>query len=758
MNATASPMEINKMKTKNAFNRIAIFVCGIICLATVLSVCALTLASCGAKGSPGDSAYVKILKAGKILSAEIPVAEKVDTKEIYLFGINLWQDASDIGECEPLAKAKIKKDTAKAEIEISGNLSEALCKGYLFAKKESSGKYTPITGVYYVTNPRDAEKRVKGDEDDFDQSIKGAYGTVSELLELGASSTVVTVNLGSLMRTEGGKGAIPYIWNGLTYYADRDAVEALDKKIKGYTDSGIYVFLEIVQTTAAKELPEGVKDIVFDGVSGKKGYALNMTSESGAARICGMFDFLASRYGRGGEYGKASSFIIGRRINNMNEWYVGAPANEKGILNYVKAVRAAYNILLSHTPDGRVYVAMGNNWTVTEMAGFTVKDTLSLLNSQASAEGDFFWQVAVEANPSDTSDSSIWDDPLTEGRSDFLSPANIETLGNQLATDMYKFDGNQRHILLNHFTVGGTVEEERAASYAYAYYKCLAVGTVDGLMYGSMSGELDGLLTAETADKLTARRKIADVFATIDDENHIDFGFVSALVRTKWDRLYKKYSKEVDIRSTIMMTGGGEHSNDETEMLADFSNGNLFGFVSSASSEYVELRYSPDKKSPALYAVLEPSSASDKAGVSTSSVSTKSLKNVGYLGLTAKVESASSSSSITVIISGFDKKGKEHVCIGEATVSSNSWEEVYFNIGDFVRDIDDDNVRVSVLARSGDATAKASGLWISRIVTEAPQRAGFPWWIFIVLGIIGAGVGGYFFVKWFKKNYVFVKE
>ncbi len=746
------------MKTKNALKRIAIFVCGIICLATVLSVCALTLTSCGSKGSPGDSAYVKISKEGKTLSAEIPVAEEVDSKEIYLFAIDIWQDASDLGEHQPLAKAKIKKDIAKAEIDVSGKLSEALCKGYLFAKKESSGQYTPITGVYYVTNPRNAEKKVKGDEGDFDQPIKGACGTVSELLGLSAGSTVVTVNLSDLMRAEGGRGAIPYVWNGLTYYADRDAVEVLDKKIKGYTDAGIYVFLELVQTTAAKDLPEGIKNIVFDGVSSKKGYALNMTNESGASRICGMFDFLASRYGRGGDFGQASSFIIGRRINNMNEWYVGGSADEQGILNYVKAVRAAYNILLSHTPDGRVYVAMGNNWNVSEMAGLTVKDTLSLFNSQASAEGDFFWQVSVEANPSDASDSSIWDDPLAEGRSDFLSPANIETLGNQLATDLYKFGGAQRHMLLNRFVVGGTDEESRAASYAYAYYKCLAVGNVDGLVYGSMSGEYDGLLTAETADKLSTRKRIADVFATIDDESCVDLEFVSALIKTKWDRIYKKYSKDANVRSTTVSTGGSEHSSEDTTVLTDFSGGSLFGFVDEASSKYVELRYSSEKHAPALYAALEPASASDKAGVITSSVSTKSLKDAGYLGLSTRVESASSTASVTIIISGFDKKGKEHVYIGEASVSANSWNDVYFNIEDFVRDIDDDNVRVSVLARSGDATAKSSGLWISRIVTEAPARGGFPWWIFIVLGVIGAGVGGYFFVKWFKKNYVFVKE
>ena len=203
-----SPLELNEMKTKLTFKKIATFVCAMLCLATVLSVCAVALVSCGSNGSAGDPVRIRTTPRGKTLVAEIPLTEENDSEEVYLFGINFWQDVSRLDECEPLAKAKVKKSVAKAEMDVSENLSEALCKGYVFAKKGDS-KYTPVTGVYYITNPRDADKKAKGVEGEFDEPIKGAYGTVSELLELGASSTVVTVNISELMRAEGGKGAIP---------------------------------------------------------------------------------------------------------------------------------------------------------------------------------------------------------------------------------------------------------------------------------------------------------------------------------------------------------------------------------------------------------------------------------------------------------------------------------------------------------------------------------------------------------------------
>ena len=198
----------------------------------------------------------------------------------------------------------------------------------------------------------------------------------------------------------------------------------------------------MVQTKARTALDGKLKDIVFDAPEGKNGYALNMTSREGASRVCGIFDFLAERYGKSGQ---ASAFIIGRKVNNINDWYAGGPTAEKGISNYLAAVRSAHNILLSHNPEGRVYIAVDNNWAIAEAGNFPVKDILSSFNNLCAAQGDFFWQISAEANTSDLSDSSIWDDPLSTGRSDFLSPANIEMLANQLSTEIYKFEGRKCH-------------------------------------------------------------------------------------------------------------------------------------------------------------------------------------------------------------------------------------------------------------------------------------------------------------------------
>lgn len=755
---TVPMKKITKLKRK--INSIAIFVCAVMCLSAVMTA-AFSLVSCGTKSSEGDSPYVTLSSDGEKLVARIPTDE-TESKEVYLFGLDFWQESSDLKKLDPVAEAKLSGGEARAEIELDGQIAETLCKGYMFAVKEGE-EYRPITGVYYVTNPRNAGGKVDGKEDVFPAPLKGAVGTASQLMELGAGSTVVTVNLSDLMLTGGGDGTIPYIWSGLTYYADRAAIEKLDKQIKGYTDSGIYVYLELVQTSSRETLPVGLKDMIFDAPAGRAGYALNMTTREGASLVCGIFDFLAERYGRGGDNGTAEAFIIGRRVNNMSRWYAGGPASEKGIRNYMNAVRAAYNILLSHTPKGRVYVATDNNWNVAESGNFTVRDMLSSFNNMVGGEGDFFWQVSVEANASDISDSSIWDDPLSTGRSDFISPANIETLLNQLSTEMYKCGGMQRHMLLNRFTVGGTDETARAASYAFAYYKCLYSENADGLIYGKLSDTAadtsrTGLLTEREGAIHSERKPIADIFAAIDDENGADLSFVSELIGSKWTHIYNKVSSDAPVRRSVHLSGGNSHSNDDVKTLTSFAGGDTFGFKPLASAKYVELRYSPQGERPMLYVSLESSDASDRAGVVTRTISAEMLEKAGYLGITLMVESDGVTSTVLLRVSGYDRKGIEQVLTAEYDVYSNTWEDIYCNIEDFIDEVDSDTVSLSVLTRPADADDKTTGMWLASIVTEAPAEKDFPVWIIVVLIVAAVIGGGVAFVLWFTKNYTFVRE
>lgn len=742
---------------KKVKTRISLRVLSLALALMMLLGAATALASCSSDGL-GAINYIKIISGGKKLEMKVAVSD-YEINQAYVFALDPWQSILDIPTLKPIAECKVKNGTVDIKLDIEGDIATAVSKGYVLAKKNSGG-YTAISGVYYVTNARDLHKKAGGNESDSLGTLKGAVGTTSQLLSLGASSTVVTVDIGKLLAPDGGVGRISHVWNGYTVFVDRDQLEILDRTVKGYSDSGIRVFLEIVQSSPFSALPAGVRNIAYAGVSGAEGYALNMSEREGAVRICGLFDLIAERY-TSGEYGIAESLIIGRNVNNYKKYYAGADSLEQSVKNYVSAVRAAYSILMSHTPTGRVYIAVDNNWSV---ANYNVREFLSTVANISREGGDFYWQIAIEANASDASLSSIWADGLTVDPPEFISPANIHVLSSLLSSGQYTCNGKKRNILVNRFVVGGSDEEARAASYAYAFYKCLETKCVDGLIYGKMADLADdtitgGLLTAESGGRLSERKLIADVFASIDNTADGGVNDIAARVGSTWDGLYKEYRKQIIRRSVSAVGDTGEHSGKNIKIHADFSNGDLFGFAPAASSDFVELRYSSLWQRPALFASLTPASRSDSAGVVSGNLKLKDLKNAGYLGIIAMATGSEGELvDITVRLSGYGKNGVRQELVCSARATSGSWFELYYDIEDFVKELKSDDVSIAVLAAPSSGDGSVDSLWISQISTESPIHTGMPVWLIVVL--IVAAVGGALtgFIIWFTKNYTFVRE
>lgn len=725
-------------------------------MALALLTAALLLSSCSQK-LESETNYIKVSQNGEKLEMKVTLTETgLDT--VYLFALESWQSPSDIIDMTPIAECKVKDDVAQLTHKVSGSLTAAICRGYVLGKLENSG-YKAVSGTYYVANPRDLHKSKPAENLPL-SNIKGAIGTPSQLLDLGADSTVVTVELSELMSAEGGIGRLQFVRNGYTCYIDRDAVERLDKEIKGYTDAGIYVFLELVQSKSYDELPEGLKCIAFPGATGALGYALNMTDREGATKICGIFDFLAQRYGNGGEHGKAEAFIIGRSVNNYTKYYAGESSPERSAQNYITAVRIAYNTLLSHTPYGRVYVAIDNNWNVSNL---NARDFLATIAGMADNGGDFYWQVSVEANASDASLSAIWTDSLVGDLPSFISPANIEVLSNLLATGQYTCNYMKRNILLNRFAVGGTDEEARAASYAYAFYKCLDAASVDGLIYAKhtdspQGGVTDGLYTAPTASNRSERKLIADIISSIDNLADGQVKSVGSVIGSQWDTLYGNHRSKTEKRDLTIVGQSAQHSGKDHVMIMDFSSGNSFGF-NGVSSEYSGLHHSKELGYPVFYAKLTPESTSDSAGAISGTLKLEDVKDAGFIGITSMITASGTvEADVTVIITGRTGKGVEKVFMGTGRVPAGVWADSFYNITDFLKDVKSEELSIAILTTPTSAGGSVNGLWMSQITTAAPLSNGFPFWIiFVIIGVIAAA-GIVVFIIWFRKNYTIVRD
>jgi hypothetical protein len=713
--------------------------------------CALSLFACAKKeAKPESDYYAKLTGGGRKISVRAPVNN--EERDVFLFAIDPWQSPSDLSDLEPLKKARVKNSVAEAKVSIKDfNLDEMVCKGYVFAMiSEDEKSYAPVSSVYYVINPSLLSKDGKAvDESALSSSIKGLIGTPSELMTLGATSTVVTVDLGKLLSDVGGVGRFSFIFNGLTCHVNEHEIEALDKQIKAYTEAGISVYLEIIQTSPASTLLSSMRSIAFEGVENAQGYAFNMKDRVGATIYCAALKLLCERYS-GGEYGRADSFIIGRTVNNSS-YFADGLSFEESVKNYAMAVRMAYNLLLAHNKNGKVYISLGNNWNVAESGGHSAKDHLTAFAGIAEEGGDFFWQLCLEANASDASNSSIWNDSLAGDVGQFISPADLSLPITVLSGSSYKCNGMERNLILNRFAIGGGNDQAQAASYAYAYYTALKTGRVNALIYaGAADTATQSGLYSEIGG-VTTKKLIAEVFEAVDNEEKKMPDYVSSLIGAKWEKIYPTQAT-VKTRKTTEVAPAHPSDREIISTIADFTNGQTLGFVP-VSASYTELHYDRSLDTNVFYAKLTPSSKTDGAGAITKNIDLDHFKDAGFLTVYTKVESPSESVRLQIRLSGYDKKGTEYVYTSETTLRSGEWSDLCFDVKKFIRNLDGDTLTLCVTAY-GDAES----LSISEIATEAPDKAEFPWWlVWTVVGILAFG-GIVAFVIWFRKNYTFVRE
>ncbi len=713
----------------------------------------------GCASSKNENKKGALLKnEGEKISVVAPVSS--EKRDIYLFAIGPWQSPSDIREMTPITKAKVRNREAKANFEVESDLSELLCSGFVFGMEDSEGKtYEPVSDVYYISNPRSANKDASKDPSVPAGDLKGLIGTPTQLSELGAKKTLLTLDIGRLLRGSGGEGAISFVFNGVSCHVDRKEIEALDAQIRAYTALGITVLLETVQTRSYGELDHEIRNIAFEGVTGADGYAFNMLSRDGATRICALFDFITERY-TSGEYGRLGGIIVGRKVNSFANYYASGLDTETAVKNYVYAVRMAHNLLLSKDPEARVYAALGNNWRFAEARGISASEMLTTFANMAENGGDFFWQLCMEANASDTSNSAIWDDTLAGDDPRFISPINIGVVTDILSSSPYQFEGLERNVLLNRFAIGGKEEDKQAASYAYAYYKCLENGKIDGLIYatavdGGEDALKSGLYTYMGA--ASAPKKLGVIFEAVDNAKIGDVAYVSGFLGDKWNKLYEQYSSAAVKRRVVRSEDTNDHSRDELKVLADFSRGDIDGFIP-VSAKYDELRFSDSWGRPVLYASLDPKFAGDSAGVVSSSIALKDLKGAGYLTFTAMINGSGDDTEISIRLSGYDKNGIETVFTAQSEIRSGEWIEMYYDIEEFIKEVAGETLTLSITTRSTSADGYVNGLWLARVTTEAPIEDKFPVWIiWTLVGLVVAG-GITAFVIWFRKNYTFVRE
>ena len=603
-------------------------------LSLLLCICLLIpltlgLAACSQEPVTENRVTSVTLKGGSI-SIEAALTkgflEGYTHKKVYLFDLpSVYSGDFDLSELDPVEETKPRGSLTFTLPAYDGARSR-LHSSYLVASLDpATGVYTPLTAPAALSNPEAlAPAATEGTVGE--TSIKGLVSdSPADAIRLGATHTVVEVPMEKLILSGWREGAVSYLYTGVTRYVDAEALAALDETVGVYTAAGVEVYLRFVLgDPTGYDVPLGLYLPTATSAEAAD-YAVNMTTPFSTVIMEGFLDFMADRYATPADGRRTvNAFIMGRRVNDSVDANNAAGMTLAAyITNYEKLTRMAHTALVSHNPEGRVYVALDGRRTVTDGRGWDTAAFLSAFAEEVALRGGYRWHTACELY-ADT--PALWEDDAATDTACF-TVRNLGVLTTLLDSPAYRQGGESPRLLISGFSVpavirGGTPSDadanKQAASYAFAYLTCVQNGGVEALIYdvhtdpaptaeetalrGLWTVEADTVPDGETDDGETepsllpaATRPIYSVFQRIDTT---EASSLSADLTAIMGAAYTKLESALAGKTAAVTSVKGSgtllpHSSDHgrASSLYRFDQGDLHGFTDGGCLSNLELTY-----------------------------------------------------------------------------------------------------------------------------------------------------------------------
>ena len=319
----------------------------------------------------------------------------------------------------------------------------------------------------------------------------GANRFASDLDSLDITSVTVNMWLGFMSLTPS-DDAIPFDYNGRTYYADRKAIEGFDKTLQ-YTAARDVIVNAIVLIAPERSFADKAAGRLFEHPDFDPAgiYTMpNMTTLESLNLYAAAIDFLASRYNRPDKkYGRIHHWIA---HNEVDAGWVWTNAGIKTPLRfmdiYVKSMRLLYYTARKYNPHAEVLITLTHYWQSRHNEYcYPSAQLLDLLLDYTEAEGDFKWGVAHHPYPQSLFEPKAWLD--TEATFDYNTPLitfkNLEVLDAWIKQPRALYKGKEKRTLYlseqnpNSKDYSEEALLEQAAGMAYALKKLEACDGID---------------------------------------------------------------------------------------------------------------------------------------------------------------------------------------------------------------------------------------------------------------------------------------
>lgn len=364
-----------------------------------------------------------------------------------------------------------------------------LSRKFLVAMKRG-GQMMQVSDEHYITNP---EALAPYASTPMQVGIKGILPEIGQiadgsLQELGIQQVVYNMNLDDICSVASVPGAIPFQYNGQTYYFDSKAIQDYDGAVKTFNRYGIQVTMVLLNNGKGQYSGELIHPAAREG--DWVGYALNVADASGTDYLKAIGAFLGQRYSGAQGCGQVDNWILGNEVNARTSWwYTNSSSLDFNVGIYVKAFRIIYNEMKSMNASVRLYNSIDQEWNRKSNPGsFLSREYLDCFNYYINREGNIDWGLSFHPYNSPLYDPYAWNGPAVWVKENLSTPyitmQNIDILIDYMhRREFLNPAGEVRSISIAE--IGYTSDfgvEAQEASVAYGYLKAASIPEIDSFI------------------------------------------------------------------------------------------------------------------------------------------------------------------------------------------------------------------------------------------------------------------------------------
>lgn len=418
------------------------------------------------------------LSAGSIPSS--------DDGKFYVYADEVYQDGAT-GNVVAIADAGT---SVSVSFPLNYNTADSnLSRKFLVAVKQG-GQMVQVSDEHYITNPEALAAYTSARKDN---GIKGILPDLTkasngELQALGIKQVVYNMAVDEICSAASVPGAIPFDYNGKTYYFNGDMIGKFDSMIRSFNSYGLQVTMVLLNRGDGLYSQDLIHPMARGGSC--PGYALNVDDAAGTEHLKAVGAFLGQRYSGQLGCGQVDNWIVGNEVNARTSWwYTESTSLDFNVNIYVKAFRIIYNEMKSMNANVRIYNSIDQEWNRKSNPGsFLSKDYLDTFNYYINREGNIDWGLSFHPYNSPLYDPYVWNGPAVWVKNSITSPyitmQNIDILINYMHQGNFLNPaGEVRSISLaeiGYTSSFGTKEQE--ASVAYGYLKAASIPDIDAFM------------------------------------------------------------------------------------------------------------------------------------------------------------------------------------------------------------------------------------------------------------------------------------